>query len=39
VFKREDGQDTEDRVALELAECHAYNNGVVSLSYQPPTER
>jgi dihydrofolate reductase len=27
--------DAEDRVALELADCHAYDNGVVSLTYQP----
>jgi dihydrofolate reductase len=28
-------ESAQDRVALELAECHAYDNGVVSLSYQP----
>ena len=27
--------DAQNRVALKLAECHAYDNGVVSLSYQP----
>jgi dihydrofolate reductase len=27
--------DGEDLGALELAECHAYDNGVVSLTYQP----
>ena len=27
--------NTEDRVALRLSECHAYDNGVVSLAYQP----
>lgn len=30
--------NTQDRVALKLTECHTYDNGVVSLSYQP-TER
>jgi dihydrofolate reductase len=30
--------DAEDRVALALTECHAYDNGVVSLSHRP-TER
>ncbi len=30
--------NAEDRVALELTECHPYSNGVVSLTYQP-TER
>jgi dihydrofolate reductase len=30
--------DTQDRVALKLTECHTYDNGVVSLTYQP-TER
>ncbi len=30
--------NAEDRVALELAECHAYDNGVASLTYTP-TER
>jgi hypothetical protein len=28
----------EDLGALKLGECHAYDNGVVSLTYQP-TER
>jgi dihydrofolate reductase len=27
--------DADDRVALTLADCRAYDNGVVSLSYQP----
>jgi dihydrofolate reductase len=27
--------DSEDRVALKLVDCHAYDNGVVSLTYQP----
>jgi dihydrofolate reductase len=27
--------DAQDRVALNLAECHTYDNGVVSLTYQP----
>jgi dihydrofolate reductase len=27
--------NTEERVALELTGCHAYDNGVVSLIYQP----
>jgi dihydrofolate reductase len=27
--------NTGDRVALELAESHAYDNGVVSLTYRP----
>jgi dihydrofolate reductase len=30
--------DGEDLGALKLIECHAYDNGVVSLTYQP-TER
>jgi hypothetical protein len=30
--------DAEDRVALELAECHTYDNGVVSLTYGPGRE-
>jgi dihydrofolate reductase len=28
-------EDAEDRGALELADCHTYDNGVVSLTYQP----
>ena len=28
-------ENTEDRVALRLSECHAFDNGVVSLAYQP----
>ena len=28
-------RDAEERVALELRRCHAYDNGVVSLTYQP----
>jgi dihydrofolate reductase len=31
-------EDAEDQPALTLGECHAYDNGVVSLTYQP-TER
>jgi dihydrofolate reductase len=27
--------NAEDRLALELTECHAYDNSVVSLTYQP----
>jgi dihydrofolate reductase len=27
--------DVEDRVALGLSECHAYDSGVVALTYQP----
>jgi dihydrofolate reductase len=27
--------DADDRVALELGECHAYDTGVVSLVYEP----
>jgi dihydrofolate reductase len=30
--------NAEDRVALKLSDCHTYDNGVVSLTYQP-TER
>lgn len=28
-------ENAEDRVALQLTDCHAYDNGVVSLTYQP----
>jgi dihydrofolate reductase len=28
--------DAADQLALNLSECHAYDNGVVSLAYQPP---
>lgn len=28
-------EKAEDRIGLELSECHAYDNGVVSLTYQP----
>jgi dihydrofolate reductase len=28
-------ENTEDRVALELTECRAHDNGVVALTYQP----
>jgi dihydrofolate reductase len=28
-------QDANDRTALKLADCHTYDNGVVSLSYRP----
>ena len=27
--------NAEDRAAFKLTECHAYDNGVVSLTYQP----
>jgi dihydrofolate reductase len=27
--------DVADQLALNLSECHAYDNGVVSLAYQP----
>jgi dihydrofolate reductase len=27
--------NSEDRVALKLVDCHAFDNGVVSLTYQP----
>ena len=27
--------DAQDRVALKLADCHTYDNGVVSLTYRP----